>query len=90
MLRITVHQTPEVITFKLEGKLNGEGVQVLRECWQSAVNRKHNMTLRVDLADVTSIDDMGRGCLVLLHREGAQLFAVDCHMKAIVSEVTAG
>ena len=34
MLRITVHDTPETLTFQLEGKLAGPWVRELEDCWQ--------------------------------------------------------
>jgi hypothetical protein len=32
MLRITVHDKPEALTFQLEGRLAGPWVRVLQEC----------------------------------------------------------
>lgn len=90
MLRITLHQQPESLTFKLEGRLGGEWVRVLEESWQSALTRHHNGKRFVDLTEVTSIDAAGRACLTSLHREGAQFIAVDCLTKAIVAEINQG
>ncbi len=90
MLRITIHDKPESLTFQLEGKLAGESVRVLEECWQSAPPRQGKAKVRVDLNGVTSIDVAGQSCLADLHHEGAELVAADCLMSAIVNEITLG
>jgi len=88
MLRITVHDQPEALTFQLEGRLGREGVEALEECWQSAVAGEHKAILRVDLTEVTAIDAAGRACLVALHQQGAEFITADCLIKAIVAEIS--
>jgi ABC-type transporter Mla MlaB component len=90
MLRITVHDTPGALTFQLEGRLAGPWVRVLQECWQRALARQSQPTLRVDLTEVTAIDAAGQACLAALHRRGADFVAADCLMKAVVAEITGG
>jgi anti-anti-sigma regulatory factor len=87
MLRITVHDKPGGLTFQLEGSLAGPWVRVLQECWQSALARRSQPALRVDLTEVTAIDAAGRACLAALHRRGAELVAADCLTKAVVAEI---
>jgi ABC-type transporter Mla MlaB component len=87
MLRITVHDEPEALTFQLEGRLAGPWVRVLQECWQSALARQRQPILRVDLTEVTSIDAAGKACLAALHGEGAEFVAADCLTKAVVAEI---
>jgi anti-anti-sigma regulatory factor len=88
MLRITIHDNPPALTFQLEGRLAGPWVRVLQECWQSTLAGRREMFLRLDLTEVTSIDAAGRACLEALHRQGAELVAADCLMKAVVDEIT--
>ena len=88
MMRITVHQAPCALTFRLEGRLVGPWVRVLEECWQANLARRREPTLRVDLTGVTSIDAAGAACLAALHRQGAEFVAADCLMKAVVAEIT--
>ena len=90
MLRITVHNDPESLTFQLEGRLAGPWVRVMEECWQTARARQRKPILRVDLTGVTSIDAPGRAHLAAMHREGAEFVATDCLMKAVVAEITNG
>ena len=88
MLRITVHDKPGSLAFQIEGRLAGPWVRVLEECRQSALARQRQPSLRVDLTGVTSIDAAGQACLAALHRQGAELLAADCLMKAVVAEIT--
>jgi ABC-type transporter Mla MlaB component len=87
MLRITVHHKPAGLTLQLEGRLAGDDVQVLKECWQRSTTGQHPATLRVDLTGVTSIDAAGRACLLALHRQNAEFIAADGLMKAVVDEI---
>ena len=88
MLRITVHDKPEAVTFQLEGELAGPWVRVLQECWQRALASRPEPILRVDLTGATFIDEAGKACLAALHRQGAEFVAADCLTKAIVAEIT--
>ena len=88
MLRITVHDNPQALTFQLEGRLAGPWVQELEECWQSTLAQQRRPILRIDLTGVTLIDDAGKACLAAMHRQGAELVAADCLTRDIVDEIT--
>jgi hypothetical protein len=88
MLRITVHDKPPVLSFQLEGKLAGPLVSELEKCWRSALARRPEAILRVDLTEMTFIDESGKACLTALHRQGAEFVAADCLTIAIVAEIT--
>jgi hypothetical protein len=88
MLRITIHDAPPSLTFRLEGRLAGPWVGELEECWRGALVGRREPILRVDLTEVTSIDAAGRACLAALHRRGAEFVAADCLTKAVVDEIT--
>lgn len=90
MLRITVHDDLRSLTLQLEGRLAGQWVQVLEDCWHTAQARQHKFPLRVDLTGLTSIDAAGRARLAAMHREGAEFIAADCLTKAVVTEITQG
>jgi hypothetical protein len=87
MLRITVGDEPRVLSFRLEGRLEGPWVDELQKCWRDVVARTGTPVLRVDLTAVTFIDAAGRAQLTAMHREGAEFKADDCLTKAIVSEI---
>ena len=90
MLRITVHENQESLTFQLEGRLAGPGCRSVEECWQSTLAQQRKPILRVDLTGVTFIDDAGKACLAAMHRQGAELVAADCLTKDIVAEIRQG
>ena len=88
MLRIRVHDSPQVLTFQLEGSLAGPWLRELEKCWQSTLARQRKPSLRVDLTGVTFINAAGRACLAAMHRQGAEFIAADCLTKAVVAEIT--
>jgi ABC-type transporter Mla MlaB component len=90
MLRITVQDKPRVLTFQLEGSLEGAWLRELEECWQNALTGQGRSVLRVDLTGLTSINAAGQACLAALHRQGAEFLAADCLTKAVVAEITRG
>ena len=88
MLRITTNDQPRVLTFRLEGRLEGPLTAELEECWRGTVYGVVRPTIRVDLTGVTFVDAAGKAQLAAMHLQGAELVADDCLMRAIVSEIT--
>ena len=87
MLRITADEKPRVLSFRLEGRLEGPWVGELEQCWRGMVARAGTPALRVDLTGVTFVDSAGKAQLTAMHREGAKFIADDCLTRAIVSEI---
>jgi ABC-type transporter Mla MlaB component len=90
MLRITVHDNPQALTFQLEGSVAGPWLRELETCWQDTLNQPRKPVLRVDLTGVTFVDEAGKACLAALHRQGAEFVAPDCLTKEIVAEICQG
>lgn len=88
MLRITVHENLESLTFQLEGKLAGAWVREVEECRQRTLAGRRRPAVRVDLTGVTFIDAAGKAYLAAMHRQGAEFVCADCLTKAIVAEIT--
>jgi anti-anti-sigma regulatory factor len=88
MLRITVHDNPESVTFQVEGSLAGAWVKEVEECRQRTLAGRGGTALRFDLAGVTFIDAAGKAYLAAMHRQGAEFVAADCLTRAIVAEIT--
>jgi hypothetical protein len=88
MLRITVNDRPQIITFRLEGRLAGPWVRELGMCWLGTAGRRGEPNLCVDLTAVTFIDAAGEAILAAMHRQGAEFIAADCVTKAVVAEIT--
>lgn len=88
MLRITIHDNLESLTFQLEGRLAGAWVQEVEECRQRTLAGRRRPVVRFDLTGVTFIDGAGKAYLAAVHRQGAEFVAADCLTKAIVAEIT--
>ena len=87
MLRITLHEKPEALTFQLEGRLAGPWVVELEECWRRTVAGRRPVVV-FDLSGMTFIDAAGKACLAAMHRQGAEFVAADCLTRAVVAEIT--
>jgi anti-anti-sigma regulatory factor len=90
MLRITTTNDATLITFKLEGRIAGPWVDELRNCWEKLPVESSSRAIRVDLREVTFVDADGKQLLAAMHRQGAELIASGCLMKAVVSEIQQG
>jgi anti-anti-sigma regulatory factor len=88
MLRITVHDNAESLTFQLEGRLAGPWVREVEECRQRTLAGRRGLAVRFDLAGATFIDDAGKAYLAAMHRLGAEFVAADCLTQAVVAEIT--
>src|SRR5579859_559988 len=88
MLRITVHDSPEALTFQVEGRLIGEWAKELEQSWKTAGSLRENRAAIVDLTGTLFIDEGGKRILKQLFREGAS-FRTACPMtESIVGEIT--
>jgi hypothetical protein len=88
MLRITVRDEPESVTFQLEGRLAGPWVREAQKCWDETTGSHHHSAILCDLTGVTLIDHAGKAFLAAVHAQGAQFVASGCMMRCIVSELT--
>jgi len=87
MLRITIQESAQASTFKLEGKLTGPWVRELEQAWATSSATAPGRALIVDLADVTFIDCAGRSLLARMHESGATLIAHSPMNRSIVDEI---
>jgi anti-anti-sigma regulatory factor len=87
MLRITTNNHPRILTFRLEGRLEGPWVRELEQCWRSTLDSPSRPTICVDLSGITFIDAAGKARLAEMHEQGAQFVAGDCLTRAVVEEI---
>jgi len=87
MLRITTTNEANSLTFKLEGRVAGPWVNELSDCWRNRLAGGDVSEIKVDLRGVTFVDAAGKQLLAAMVREGAELIASGCLMKAIVAEI---
>ena len=87
MLKITLHDTPEMLRFQLEGRLVGAWVQEFEQCWRTAVSIRGSRRVVVDLRDVIFIDDPGKDLLRRMRSLAVDFMARDTLTRAIVEEI---
>ena len=86
MLRITLHQEGRQCRLELVGRLCGPWVPEAENAWRSAQCSTNE--IEVDMRDVTSVDNAGRGLLAVMHQAGARLIAKGLWMTSVVDEIT--
>jgi outer membrane protein TolC len=87
MLRITNEKKRGRMILTVEGRLAGQWVAALEECWRSLRASSPAVKFTVDLCGVSFIDAAGKVLLSAIHREGGQLTAAGCLNQAIVNEI---
>ena len=90
MLRIMESGDERLVVFRLAGRLAGEWAPVLERCWRQAVIAKLSQSVRVDLSEVTYVDDTGKRLLAIMARAGVELVAADVLMQALVDQIAQG
>src|SRR5450755_2805493 len=88
MLKITVHDSPEALTFQVEGKLIGAWAKELECCWKTAASTHHRKALIVDLTETLYIDEEGKKVLTKLFRDGAFFKTAGTMTCSVVDEIT--
>jgi hypothetical protein len=88
MVGIESQQTPEHLSFRVEGKLCGANVAALEDCWKGAHLGSPKAEQAIDLSDVTSIDKTGWCLLRRMHRDGVKFSAKDLVGQTILDELT--
>lgn len=86
MLRITIQESGQGSTFKLEGKIAGPWVRELEQSW-TATAAAPGRAVIIDLSDVTFIDCAGKSLLARMHKSGATLIACSPLNQSIVDEI---
>lgn len=88
MLRITMHDDPEALTFQVEGRLVGAWAKEMEQSWKSAAPVRGNRTSVIDLTGILFIDDEGKRVLTELFREGASFRTAGPMTESVVAEFT--
>lgn len=90
MLRVTVDQENNPVVLKVEGKLSGPWVRELEECWRNTRLKCAGRRLRVELTDVSFVEDRGRVLLKEMIHSGDELLASGPMMRSILEEIAEG
>lgn len=87
LIRISkIHEGSKLHLF-VEGTLSDGWVDALETSWVEARSQLNGEPLRLDLSDVTYIDDRGRELLARMIQSGAKLHATGIMTRAIVKEI---
>lgn len=87
MLRINSREENELTTLIVEGKLVGQWVKELEDCWRHTVDSHPQRPIRVNLSAVGFIDSGGKELLIRMRKQGVVLVPTGCFMKVIVDEI---
>ena len=87
MLRITTDKRKSKTVLSVEGRLAGQNVATLEQCWRELRNASPQEKFHVNLCGVSFIDGAGKVLLKTMYREGGQLVAEGCLNQAIVKEI---
>jgi ABC-type transporter Mla MlaB component len=86
MLRITIKKEESVETWDLEGKLAGDWVKELEQCWKQN-SPKPGIPVQLNLKAVSYIDTAGKQLLIEMHGRGVEIKGCGCMTRAVVEEI---
>src|SRR5262245_55537853 len=89
MLRVTTDKKKSKTVLGVEGRLAGQNVATLEQCWRELRSASPQEKFYVNLCGVSFIDGAGKMLLKTMYREGGQLIADGCLNQAIVQEIVA-
>ena len=87
MLRVTTDKKKSKTVLSVEGRLAGQNVATLEQCWRDLRSASPQEKFYVNLCGVSFIDGAGKMLLKTMHHEGGQLIADGCLNQAIVKEI---
>jgi outer membrane protein len=87
MLRITTEQKRGKLILSVEGRLAGQWVAALEQCWRDLRASSAQGKFSVNLCGVSYIDAAGKVLLKEIHQQGGHLVAEGCLNQAIVREI---
>jgi outer membrane protein len=88
MLRVTTQKKRSKVLLTVEGRLAGDSVSTLEQCWRELRGSSPTEKFNVDLCGVSFIDAAGKTLLKEIHRQGGRLVAQGCLNQATVKEIT--
>jgi outer membrane protein len=87
MLRITTEKKRGKTFLSVEGRLAGQWVGALEQCWRELQAGSPREKFHINLCAVSFIDAAGKVLLREIYRQGGQLVAEGCLNEAIVDEI---
>lgn len=87
LLRITTEQKRGKLVLSVEGRLAGQWVAALEQCWRDLRASSPGGKFSINLCGVSFIDAAGKVLLKEIYRQGAHLLAEGCLNQAIVKDI---
>src|SRR5271156_5344406 len=87
VLRITTEQKRGKLVLSVEGRLAGQWVAALEQCWRDLRASLPGGKFSINLCGVSFIDAAGKVLLKEIHSQGGHLLAEGCLNQAIVREI---
>lgn len=87
MLRITTEHKRGKTILSVEGRLAGQWVSALEQCWRELYAATPRQKFSINLCGVSFIDNAGKVLLKEMHGLGGELIAEGCLNQAIVREI---
>lgn len=84
MLRITTTENSNSLGLRLEGRLEGPWVEVLRKTWTETLGQGGQRQVVVDLGDVSFADSDGRALLLNMKEEGVGLVKASAFLREML------
>jgi hypothetical protein len=84
VLRITTERHENSLLLRLEGRIEGPWVEVLRKTWIDAASRSGDREIAVDLGGVRSADRVGRILLLTMQKQGVELTGPSGFMRQVL------
>jgi anti-anti-sigma factor len=84
VLRITPTEKSNLIGLRLEGRLEGPWVEVLRKTWADTLNQDKHQQIVVDLSGVSFVDSVGRALLLNMQDEGVGLIKASAFLREML------
>jgi ABC-type transporter Mla MlaB component len=89
MFKVEITETPETITLYLKGALRGPQVAELARVWEAKRAETYDKRFRVDLSEVSLVDQLGKEMLAVMHGHGTELLSTGPMMSAVIDEILA-
>ena len=87
MLRITTENKRGKLVLSVEGRLAGQWVAALEQCWRELLVATPRQKFSINLCGVSYIDNAGKILLKEMHGLGGELIAEGCLNQSIVKEI---
>jgi hypothetical protein len=87
MLCITVELHGDFTLLKVEGSLREPWVGELERSWRTTCATRPAKRVRVELKDVSFVDDRGKVLLTEMAHNGAELVATGLMMNAVLQDI---